>query len=282
MIWRKFVPLIVAVSILGLAACGGQAPGTPSEGAIQTAIAQTDTAKKGLENAVNATLTALANGATPAGQSPGPEISLTPTVAPTYTATSSSVTMTAGQDLSCVKGPKWNLYDFVTTIKKGEIVTLLARAPSEWGEYYYVRTSNGTECWAYGGSSTKNGDTSSLPEKEAPPTPTPTKPAAGIVTHVTITVPQSVLHGPGCEVFPNYSVTITTDGPATVSYNVKFALQGVGEWGGAPLTMIFTTAGTQSTHDEKHVVDCGTWIYKVAVTSPNSMTAQVSFQVIYP
>jgi len=81
--------------------------------------------------------------------------------------------MTAGQDLSCVKGPKWDLYDWVAVIKQGETVTLLARAPSEWGEYYYVRKGDGAECWAYGGSSTKNGDTSSLPEKEAPPTPTP-------------------------------------------------------------------------------------------------------------
>jgi hypothetical protein len=81
--------------------------------------------------------------------------------------------MTAGQDLSCVKGPKFDLYDWVAVIKQGETVTLLARASPDWGEYYYVRMSNGTECWAFGGSSTKNGDTSSLPLKEAPPTPTP-------------------------------------------------------------------------------------------------------------
>jgi hypothetical protein len=81
--------------------------------------------------------------------------------------------MTAGQDLSCVKGPKFDLYDWVAVIKQGETVTLLARSSPDWGEYYYVRMSNGTECWAYGGSSTKNGDTASLPEKEAPPTPTP-------------------------------------------------------------------------------------------------------------
>jgi hypothetical protein len=101
-----------------------------------------------------------------------PSLTLTPTL--TATATTAGVTMTAGQDLSCVKGPKWDLYDWVAVIKQGETVTLLARASPDWGEYYYVRMSDGTECWAYGGSSTKNGDTSSLPLKEAPPTPTPT------------------------------------------------------------------------------------------------------------
>ena len=100
-----------------------------------------------------------------------PSLTLTPTV--TATPTTAAPTMTAGQDLSCVKGPKFDLYDWVAVIKQGETVTLLARSSPDWGEYYYVRMSNGTECWAFGGSSTKSGDTASLPIKEAPPTPTP-------------------------------------------------------------------------------------------------------------
>ena len=104
-------------------------------------------------------------------QTQTPSLTLTPTVTATFT--SSAPTMTAGQDLSCVKGPKFDLYDWVAVIKQGETVTLLARSSPDWGEYYYVRKSDGTECWAFGGSSTKNGDTASLPVKEAPPTPTP-------------------------------------------------------------------------------------------------------------
>jgi hypothetical protein len=100
-----------------------------------------------------------------------PSVTFTPSI--TATPTMEGVTMTAGQDLSCVTGPKWDLYDWVAIIKQGEMVTLLARSTPEWGEYYYVRMGNGTECWVYGGSSTKNGDPSSLPIKEAPPTPTP-------------------------------------------------------------------------------------------------------------
>ncbi len=56
-------------------------------------------------------------------------------------------------------------------IAEGETVTLLAKAAPEWEEYYYVRKSDGTECWAFGGSSTKSGDPSSLPIKEAPHLP---------------------------------------------------------------------------------------------------------------
>jgi hypothetical protein len=91
---------------------------------------------------------------------------------PTSTATSGSVTMTAGQALSCVKGPHWVLYEWVTGIAKGETVTLLARSTADWPDYFYVRTSSGKECWAFGASSTKSGDPSTLPLRDAPPLPT--------------------------------------------------------------------------------------------------------------
>jgi hypothetical protein len=80
--------------------------------------------------------------------------------------------MTAGQDLSCVKGQHWILYEWVAKISKGETVTLLARSTPEWPDYFYVRKANATECWAFGGSSTITGDIYSLPVKEAPPLPT--------------------------------------------------------------------------------------------------------------
>jgi hypothetical protein len=111
----------------------------------------------------------------PAASSPTLEIilSLTPTFTltpePTSTATTAPITMVAGQNLSCVKGPHWILFEWVAYIAEGEVVTLLAKASPEWQEYYYVRTSGGKECWAYGGSSTKSGDPASLPVREAPP-----------------------------------------------------------------------------------------------------------------
>ncbi|MBN2086232.1 MAG: hypothetical protein JW748_13515, partial [Anaerolineales bacterium] len=81
------------------------------------------------------------------------------------------VTMTAGQDLSCVTGPHWILYEWVAGITEGETVTLLAKASPDWEEYYYIRKSNGAECWAFGGSSAISGNIQSLPVKEAPPLP---------------------------------------------------------------------------------------------------------------
>ena len=129
--------------------------------------------------------------ATPDGSNPGatPEVQpqqpsptftqeLTQVLTATFTASQTAtytiapVTMTAGQDLSCVKGPDWRLYEWVTGIAEGETVTLIARAVAEIPDYYVVRKSNGTECWAFGGSSAISGSTALLPIRETPPLPT--------------------------------------------------------------------------------------------------------------
>jgi hypothetical protein len=281
MTWKKLITFIVSISLLGLSACHLQAVGAPSGNAIDTALAQTLEERTNLARGVNATLTALGNGAEPVLQTPGIQPSLTPTFGPTNTATSSLVAMTAGQDLSCVKGPKWDLYDFVITIKKGEIVTLLARAPSEWGEYYYVRTSNGTECWVFGGSSTKNGDTSNLPVREAPPTPTP-KPLP-IVTNITLSISQPVVHISSCQYSTKQGFTwaITTNGPATVNYQWQAFKNGVEQGDPVSRTMTFPAAGTQS-DSEDIGVGCGNWTFEIVVSSPNSKEAQITFPVMSP
>ncbi len=100
---------------------------------------------------------------------------LTPTVAftpkPTKTASTVPVTMTAGEDLRCGKGPDAVLYEQVADIAKGDTVALLAKAPPQWDEFYYVRKSGGAECWAFGGSSTTSGNLAALPVRDAPPLP---------------------------------------------------------------------------------------------------------------
>jgi hypothetical protein len=95
---------------------------------------------------------------------------LTPTITATYTA--APVTMTAGQELSCVTGPDWRLYEWVTKIPKDATVTLIARAVPEIPDYYVARTGDGKECWAFGGSSVVSGPVATLPVRETPPLPT--------------------------------------------------------------------------------------------------------------
>jgi hypothetical protein len=157
-----FVRLIVAAALLG-SACILEMIGGPA--ATPQVILISATGETGL-------LVPLPTG-TPPALTPTFTWTWTMTLTPTQTATFTKAlpTLTAGQSLSCVKGPQWILYEWVTSIAEGETVTLIGKASPEWEEYYYVRKSNGTECWAFGGSSTKTGDLSTLLVREAPPLP---------------------------------------------------------------------------------------------------------------
>jgi hypothetical protein len=112
---------------------------------------------------------------TPTGETPrsdSPPSEETPASETTPTPTAISVTMTAGQSLSCVTGPDWKLYEWVAGIPAGEAVTLIARAVPEIPDYYVARTGGGQECWVFGGSSVISGPVAMLPVRETPPPPT--------------------------------------------------------------------------------------------------------------
>lgn len=127
-------------------------------------------------------VTATEDGSLPLSSTQTPDAGAAPTMEPTWTLTllpslthtptTAPLTMSAGQALSCVKGPDWKLYEWVAGIAKGETVTLVARAVPEIPDYYVVRKADGKECWAFGGSSIISGSTASLPIRETPPLPT--------------------------------------------------------------------------------------------------------------
>lgn len=137
------VLVLLAASIIG-SACIAEKASLPSETVIVIVPGDSD-----------------AGDSDSAASSPMPETALGQT----------PVTMTAGQDLSCVKGPHWILYEWVAAVAEGETVDLLARSEPEWPDYYYARKAGGTECWVFGGSSTITGDAANLPVREAPPLP---------------------------------------------------------------------------------------------------------------
>ena len=162
---HKLARLIV---FLGSALFGGacilQGAAGPAPTAQVLVVTATDKTQPGGSNP-EATWTPTAYVEMPGAETVEPAAAGTP-------ATDAAVTMTAGQDLSCVNGPHWILYEWVASVPKGETVALTARSAPEWPDYYYVRKSDGTECWAFGGSSTISGDPAALPVKEAPPLPT--------------------------------------------------------------------------------------------------------------
>lgn len=266
---KKPVLFLAIVLILGLSACGRQ---TPPEGVIQTAIAQTDTAEKKMENAVNATLTAIGKG----GAQETPSLAVG-TLTPTYTVTIGStasgiVTVSVSVNTWCTKGPD-TIYDKVLILYVGQTAEVIGK--DKYGSYWVIKNPKNpaVTCWLWGKYATITGDASKLPVIPAPPTPTP---PPGTVTAVSITAKNAVIYTSGCGSWSNeWTATITTDGPATVKFLMFF------DYGPTDHTMTFTSAGTQSQTD--HTVkngDCRTYVVSVKVTSPNVMTAQTSFKVV--
>lgn len=102
---------------------------------------------------------------TPVQEEPEPPTTVPPT---TVTPTPGLPSLIGGQLLSCVSGPHWILFQWLDRVDIDEEVILLARASSDWDEYYFVEKGNGTTCWVYGASSEKFGNYQSLPIREAP------------------------------------------------------------------------------------------------------------------
>lgn len=105
----------------------------------------------------------------PTQEAPEPPTAVPPTIAPPTAVP--PPTLIGGQLLSCVSGPHWALFQWLDKVDIGEEVALLAKATSDWEEYYFVEKDNGSTCWVYGTSSEKFGDYESLPTKEAPSLP---------------------------------------------------------------------------------------------------------------
>ena len=82
----------------------------------------------------------------------------------------------------------------------------------------------------------------------------------------------------------SFSVSITTNGPATVIYHLEiYNGDGTLRNKTTDTTLTFTSADTQ-TFDPggAYKTDCGKYNIKVVVTSPNSKTGQASWSVVSP
>ena len=82
----------------------------------------------------------------------------------------------------------------------------------------------------------------------------------------------------------SFSVSITTNGPATVIYHLEI-YNGDGSLRNKTddTTRTFSAADTQTFDpDGAYKTDCGKFTIKVLVTSPNTKTAQASWSVVSP
>jgi len=110
------------------------------------------------------------------------------------------------------------------------------------------------------------------------PSPTDTPIPQGNVTEVkaSVKVPEFV----NCAGALNVELlgNITTNGPATVKYHWEIN----GTQVMAESTLVFSSASTQSANIDAYPVNCGNYVAKLLVTSPNAITAESSFSLSVP
>jgi hypothetical protein len=98
-----------------------------------------------------------------------------PIPSPTLTATSTPMPapmLSSSTELACHAGPG-DLYDLIETLRVGESFEIVGRAEG----FLIVKPSAGADCWVSNEQVNIDGEVSTLPLVDLPPTPVPTLPA---------------------------------------------------------------------------------------------------------
>ena len=279
---RCFNLITVLLGLALISGCNLQVAGPVTGDAVGTAIAGTMAAQTELANIVVGTLRAMMTN-TPT-VTPTSQFSLTPSLTPlpTLTATPPFPMVSVTMDTNCRSGPG-KVYDMIGALPVGKSAEVVGR--DAYNQYWIIQNPNnpGT-CWLWGQYATVTGDTSQLPVIAAPPTPTPlpTHKPNPVVTNLTITIEVSAFHHPLCHSFQGYTVTITTNGPTTVHYVIKSYFNGAENATLDSSSLSFASAETKTFIGHKLDDDlCGTWVYRIFVTSPNGMASEASFTVVH-
>jgi hypothetical protein len=169
--------LILLAALVFASACGplggqGTSGGTDRQATavVQTQVAvivaSTLTIRAELENAVNATLAALAT------STPAFTFTPSPTFTPTFTLTPIYPTISVSLDTNCRSGPTSN-YDRLGLLKVGEKAEVVGR--SEISDSLLIRlpSNPSISCWLWTKFASVSGDISPLPVIPIPASPTP-------------------------------------------------------------------------------------------------------------
>jgi uncharacterized protein YraI len=140
------------------------------------------------------------------------------------------------------------------------------------GEWWYILTSNGANCWVAASVTGASGNLA-IVNSLAPP--------QALVTNVTLNVKPSTVSVPGCT-FPASPVelkgTISTNGPTQVTWHWETSQGDVS----ADSYLNFKGFGQKDVEDTYKVGSQGEFWIRLVVTSPNTKTVQAKYKVVCP
>lgn len=200
----------------------------------------------------------------------------TPTATPVTPTATSSVPMLSPRDaaVNCRFGPST---DFLTVggLRVGVTVPIHGtNSTRTWWQIQNPLDIAGHYCWVANGVVRTFGDLTLVPVVPIP---------VGLVTAVAITPYPATIHGICHE--PNQigpHGSITTNGPTSVVYHWEIWKDGSLYHATSDATLAFGSASTKSLDPGADHGDCGSYVVKLIVTSPNSMSAQQSFMITQP
>ena len=188
------------------------------------------------------------------------------------TATSSNpMLLPRGDAVNCRFGPGT---DFLTVgaLKVGNSEPILGTIPDRsWWQIQNPQDIAGHFCWVADGVILTSGDLTRVPVVPVP---------VGLVTAVAvdpIATINGICHMPN--VYDPHG-SITTNGPTTVVYHWEIWRGGAIFRATSDTTLAFAGASTQAIDPGSDHGDCGDYIAKLIVTSPNNLSAQQSFSIV--
>ncbi|MGD0707801.1 MAG: hypothetical protein ABSA51_05050 [Anaerolineaceae bacterium] len=211
----------------------------------------------------------LVSSPTPEAMTTTPTSTLTPVpqnVPPTIAAN--------GQAVNCRYGPGMDWLT-VGALKVGPGVPVYGSNQDQTWWQIDSSWNEGMRCWVSAATTTLSGAYQSLPIIPVP---------EALVTDVQVTT-TAVIHGTcGGPNATNFTGAITTNGPTTVTYHWEIYDTSTSTMLNALETnnLAFAAAGTQSFTTDSYKRDCGTYLTKLVVTSPNSMTGKANWSVVSP
>jgi hypothetical protein len=131
-------------------------------------------------------------------------------------------------------------------------------------------------CWVKASLTSTSGNLSSVAKLAIP---------TGLVTDVTVVANPPLVHGYcGGPNAVTFTVSITTNGPATVTYHLEiFNGDGTLRNKTENANLVFTEFGTKAFDPGgAYKTDCGEYLLKVVVSSPNLMTGLANWSVVSP
>ncbi|HTX89840.1 MAG TPA: SdrD B-like domain-containing protein [Anaerolineales bacterium] len=200
---------------------------------------------------------------------------ISPTSTDTATPIPSNATVTPkSQDANCRFGPGTSFLS-IGGLKVGHTVPITGTIEDHSWWQIDNPTAPGSPCWVAASVTTTTGDISLVPILPIP---------TGLVLSAVVTTP-AIVHGTcGGPNATSFQVSITTNGPATVTWHLEI-YNGDGSLRNqtSDATLIFTNATTK-TFDPggAYKTDCGNFKIDIVVTAPNNKTGEATWSVVSP